>query len=254
MSFGAVLKDVRAAKGLSQAELAHCLGSTQRHVSFVETGRTRATAYFIARICRELSLSLAQKSALYIAAGLPTPFAKRNRSSEEVTAALDLIETRVLNNWPFPALVLDEDWNVLRYNSSFFALFGPLLSTGNTSPNLLDVMLSEELRGLIANWEEAATSFYFRLQSAAAHSPLVAEKLENARDRGLFDSVETQLLQSETLPIFVPIRLIMPGGIEIEMSSLIGKLASVQDALIDGFDIELMVPVNAASEAVMRIG
>lgn len=252
MQFGTVLKDVRAHKGLSQAALANSLGSTQRHVSFVETGRSRPTAYFVARICQELSLSLAQKSALYAAAGLPTPFAMRERSSDEVASALDLIHSRVLANWPFPALVMDEDWNVLRQNTPFQQLFGPLLPQGNQAANLLDIMLSDVFRALVVNWDEASTAFYFRLQAAAGRSSHVADLFAKTRQAGLFDGVEARLLDTKSLPIFVPIKIALPNGPTIELSSLMGKLASVQDALIDGFEIELMVPTDDLSSTIMR--
>lgn len=252
MQFGTVLKDVRAHKGLSQAALAQSLGSTQRHVSFVETGRSRPTAYFVARICQELSLSLAQKAQLYTAAGLPAPFAQRARTSDEVAAALDLIHTRVLTPWPFPALVMDEDWNVLRRNGPFEALFAPLLPQGNAAANLLDIMLSDIFRSLVVNWEEASTAFYFRLQAAAGRSAHVAQLFAKTRSTGLFDGVEARLTNTETLPVFVPIRIALPGGPTIELSSLMGKLASVQDALIDGFEIELMVPTDDMSAQIMQ--
>ena len=250
--FGAVLKDVRAGMGMSQSALANHLGSTQRHVSFIETGRSRPTPYFVTRICKELSLSVAQRASLYHAAGLPTPFAKRERSSDEVKTALDMIHDRVLVNWPFPALVLDEHWNVLRANKPFETLFGAFLQSGNTQPNLLEIMVSDLFRSLVANWDEAATTFFFRLQASAAHSKQVSELFAVCREEGLFDNVENQLQGSDEMPIFVPVAVNLPGGVQLQLTSLLGKLTSVQDALVEGFEIELMLPTDKASEDLMR--
>lgn len=251
-TFGTVLKDVRAGLGLSQAALADQLGSTQRHLSFIETGRSRPTPYFVTRICKELSLSIAQKAALFQAAGLATPFPTRERSSDEVKAALDMIHDRVLVNWPFPALVLDEHWTVLRSNAAFAKLFGPFLQDTNAQPNLLEIMVSDRFRGLIANWDEAATSFFFRLQASSAHSEQVNALFARCRSNGLFDNVELQLSGASGMPVYVPISVNLPNGMQFQITSLLGKLSSVQDALVEGFEIELMLPTDAASEALMR--
>lgn len=250
--FGRVLKDVRSGIGMSQAALADHLGSTQRHVSFIETGRSRPTPYFVTRICKELSLSIAQRASLYQAAGLPAPFAKRERSSDEVKTALDMINDRVLDNWPFPALVLDEHWNILRANRPFQVLFGAFLTAGNAQPNLLEIMMSDLFHSLIANWDETATSFFFRLQASAAHSSQVRDLFGACRDKGLFDNVEKQLQGTDEMPVFVPVIVNLPNGMQLQLMSLLGKLASVQDALVEGFEIELMLPTDAASEELMR--
>lgn len=249
LAFGPVLKDVRSHLGISQAELALRLESTQRHVSFLETGRSVPSHAFVIRICRELGLSVAQRANLFDASGHPNPYPARDFSSQDVTAALDMIEARVLANWPFPALVLDASWNVLRANGAFQTMLGPLMPEGNAPANLLATMLSPVFRALIINWEEAVGALYFRLQAAAAEDQQVAEIFAQARAAGTFDEMD---LGNGEVPVFVPIEMQLPKGPRLSITSMIGKLASTQDALVEGFDIELMIPTDGASEAIMR--
>lgn len=251
-SFGLVLKDIRAARGLSQTGLALALDSTQRHLSFLETGRSQPTTSFLARICRALDLNIAQRVNLYDASGLANPYSRRDLDSDDIRTALDMIERRVLKNWPFPALVLDPDWNVLRHNAPFAQIFGGFMPTANAPENLLEVMMSEAFQKLIQNWDEAAGVMFFRLQRAAAHSPRIAQVLQVAQSQGRFAGMEQHLNELTKIPIFLPIRLGLPGGPVLELSSLLGKLASCQDALIEGLEIELMVPLDERSEQVMR--
>ena len=251
-SFGHVLKDIRAARGLSQTALALALDSTQRHVSFLETGRSLPTGSFLSRICRAMSLNIAQRINLYDASGLANPYVSRDMGSDEIRDALDMIEKRVLKNWPFPALVLDPDWNVLRQNDAFTLFFKPLAPQGNEQMNLLEVLMSDILQSLIQNWDEAAGVLFFRLQRAAAHSPRIAKVLLAAQEQGRFEGMEQHLNGLTEIPVFLPIRLVLPNGPEIQISSLLGKLASSQDALIDGLEIELMVPLDETSEQTMR--
>jgi len=163
-----------------------------------------------------------------------------------------MIEKRVLKNWPFPALVLDPDWNVLRQNEAFTVFFDPLVPQGNKSINLLEVLMSDIFQSLIQNWDEAAGVLFFRLQRAAVNSPRIAQILQTAQAQGRFCGMEKHLNGLNEIPIFLPIRLGLPSGQVIEISSLLGKLASCQDALVDGLEIELMVPLDEASEQTMR--
>ena len=251
-TFGPVLKDIRNSMGLSQAGLAGELDSTQRHLSFLETGRSRPSPGFVSRICRVLDLSIAQRINLYEAAGFHSPYRRRNLRSDEIMQALDTIEMRVLRNWPFPALVLDFEWNVLRANSAFDQIFAPFLSATNTAANLLEVILSPAFVGLVQNWDEAASIMYYRLQRTAQHSPRVADIFAQGRARGLFDHVEQDAVGRQDIPVFVPVELKLPEGPTMQFTSMLGQLASCQDALIEGLEIELMVPLDEGSEMAMR--
>lgn len=248
-SFGPALKELRGQLGLSQSALALELGTTQRHVSFLETGRSQPGRAMIARMVAELDLSAAQRAALFDASGYRNPYKRRSFDSAEVTEALDLIENRLLVHWPFPAFVMDPDWNVLRINAPGAAMFGAFAGGDNRAINLLELFLSPQFRNLIGNWEEASATLYFRMQAAAGHSAFIAEKLESARAGGLFDHISGAILSADEIPIFVPITMNRPDGVQLKLTSMMGQLVSVHDALVEGFEIELMVPVDAASEA-----
>lgn len=250
--FGQVLKDIRGSLGLSQVALAQTLDSTQRHVSFLETGRSRPTPGFLSRICRVLELNIAQRVNLYEASGMRSPYQRRDMGSDDIVVALNMIEQRVLRNWPFPALVLDPDWTVLRCNGAFTQIFGPMMPDGNAAPNLLDILISPPFLAMIENWDQVASILYFRLQRTSGHSPHVAQIFMQAKACGLFAAVERDLTGAGDFPVFVPIRLQLPNGAVLEISSLLGQLASCQDALVEGLEIELMVPLDESSEQLMR--
>ena len=247
MSFGAALKNLRSDLGLSQEALASALGSTQRHISFMETGRSAPSQAMIGRLATELNLSAGQRAALFESSGHPNPYRRRDFSSAEVIATLDMLEQRVLAHWPFPGYVMDADWNVLRMNVPAAAMLG---SVGNFT-NMLELFLSPEFTARIENWAEVSSAFYFRMQSAAARNDTVRYAFEDARKRGLFDHIPTHLTQPDDIPIFIPAIVRMPDGSRLKLTSILGSLVSVHDALVEGFDIELMLPVDEASERCM---
>lgn len=250
-NFGPVLKSVRMQYGLSQGQLAGKIGSTQRHVSFLETGRSQPTRSMIGRLTTELGLSAGQRAALFDASGFTNPYPRRDFSDAEIVQTLDMLEARVLAHWPFPAFVLSADWTILRLNAAAKAMFAPFLPPDNTAPNMLMMLISPEFLTLISNWEEASTALYFRLVAHADRSPEIARRLEELRTSGLFDHIPARMGTSDAAPIFVPIELSMPGGLNLRVTSVLGNLASIHDALVEGFDIEFVMPIDAASEAAM---
>ena len=251
--FGAALKQLRQELGLSQSDLANAIESTQRHMSFLETGRSQPTRTMIGRLATELRLNAGQRAALFQASGLQNPYKNRSYSSDEITDALDMIEHRVLDNWPFPAFVLDQEWNALRMNGPAAKLFAPYVDTVNGVLNMFELFLSPNFRALVENWNEASTAIYFRLQTASAHSEKLRQKFDEARHGGVFDGIASRLTDAKDIPIYVPIEFRLPNGALLRATSLLGQLVSVHDALVEGFEIELLVPVDKASEDLLRL-
>lgn len=249
-AFGAALKLLRRELGLSQAALALALETTQRHVSFLETGRSQPSRDMVGRIATGLSLSVGQRAALFEASGFRNPYPSRTITSDDVKATLDLISTQILSHWPFPAFVLDRSWTILRMNARAERMLGPFMASLSDPLNVLELFLSEAFRGLIVNWEEASAALFFRLQAAALQSEVVANALAVAKARGDFEHISTMIAAKDEIPIFVPTILRTPSGM-LRMSSFLGRLGAVNDALVEGFEIELMVPLDEDSEALL---
>lgn len=252
-AFGAALRATRAALGLSQLALAHRLGSTQRHLSFLETGRAQITCSFLQRICTELNLSTAQRSALFETSGLRNPFPERRLSDSELATAIDTIEHHLLRNWAFPAFALDRDWTILRANSparAMFALFGLDLSTGQHS--LLALVLSPGFRSAILNWDEVSPGFYFRLMAAAERDATVRAAFEAARAEGLFNAVPAQITGKGDGPILKCAVLALPDGKQLRMTPFVGQMPTLQDVRLEQIEIELMIPLDDATEVALK--
>lgn len=248
--FGQVLRDMRGSLGLSQAQMALQLGTTQRHLSFVETGRSAPTAYFVTRLCRELNVSLAQRSNLFAAAGLPQAYPARDPASADVAGALDTIDSRILAHWPFPAIVMNPAWTILRGNDRFWTLFAPFMpEAGNRPQNLAEIMMRPDFRDMILNWPQVAELFYYRLQLAAARHEEARTIFDRLKAAGLFDDLPRAL--SGPAPVIMPVDMRFPDGTGLRLTSLIGHLMAVQDPVVEGYEIELFVPLDAESETAM---
>lgn len=244
--FGRALRSVRGDLGLSQEAVAQAIGTTQRHVSFLETGRSTPTRAMLGRLSRGLSLSAAQRAILFHESGFRSPYRERSVDSDEVQATLDLMQSQVLHHWPFPAFVVDRDWNFLRTNSPadrMVASFGGV-------PNMHALFLSPDFEPVVTNWELASASFYTRIQEVARRSTVVRDALAAAEADGRFDHVARVLGDTDELPVYIPIEVTLPGLGRLRFTSLHGRWISMHDALAEQFEVELLVPLDEESEHV----
>lgn len=246
-AFGPRLRSVRRELGLTQEDVAHSIGTTQRHLSFLETGRSAPTRKMLGRLVSALNLTAAQRVSLFEASGFRSPYPTRTLDDAAVQATLDLMERQVLGHWPFPAFVVDRDWNFLRSNPSgerMIAAFGSV-------PNMHALFLSPEFRAVVTNWEQASGSFYTRIQDVAQRSPVVRAALDEAVAEGRFDHVARVLGGTNEVPVHIPIEVQLPDGAQMRFTSLHGRWVSVHDALAEQFEVELLVPLDPASEGVV---
>ena len=244
-TFGPTLRALRKDLRLSQEAMAEALGSTQRHVSFLETGRSEPTRPMLGRIVATFQLSAAQRAGLFEASGFHSPYPRRTLDDAALQDTLDLMTRQILRHWPFPGFVVDRDWTFLRTNAAGRAMIDQF----GGPPNMHSLFLSPDFRPLVENWEQASGSFYTRIQEVARRSTVVREALDRAVADGDFDHVPQVLAGTEDVPIYIPIVVRLPHGPRLAFTSMHGRLISVHDAVAEHLEIELLVPLDASSEA-----
>ncbi len=244
--FGPTLRAVRQELALTQEALALAVGTSQRHLSFLETGRAAPTREMLGRLVAGLRLSAAHRARLFHASGFRNPYPARTLDDAPVREMVDLMERQVLRHWPFPAFVVDRDWNFHRTN----APAQRMLAAFGGAANMHAMFLSPAFQAVVSNWEQASASFYTRIQEVAGRSPEVRRALDAAVAEGRFDHVPRVLAGTDDVPVYVPIEVRFPDGAAMRFTSMHGRWVSVHDALAEQFEVELLVPLDAASEGV----
>ena len=115
---GTLLRDWRQRRRLSQLDLALEAGVSARHLSFLETGRSKPSREMVLHLSEQLDVPLRDRNSLLLAAGFAPAFEERPIDAPEmapVRAALDRVLT---GHEPFPAVVVDRWWNLAAANSS----------------------------------------------------------------------------------------------------------------------------------------
>ena len=171
-SFGARLRWWRARRGLSQLDLAGAAGTSQRHLSFLESGRTAPSQAMVLGLAAALDLPLRQQNALLLAAGFAPVWRESDLTAPDLAQVNGALDQMLAQQEPFPAFVVDRRWNLLRANAGAARLTAFLTGVAPADPapaksvNLADALVSPEgLRPFIVNWEEVALYFLRGVQA-----------------------------------------------------------------------------------------
>jgi transcriptional regulator with XRE-family HTH domain len=131
-TLGDLLRDWRRRRHLSQLDLALDAGVSARHLSFLETGRSKPSREMVLHLSEQLEVPLRDRNALLLAAGYAPAYEERPIDSPEMAPARDALEKVLTGHEPYPALVVDRWWNLVAANRAI-GLF-----TGLVAPHLLE--------------------------------------------------------------------------------------------------------------------
>ena len=115
-AFGRLLKGWRGRRGFSQLDLAVAARTTQRHLSFIESGRAKPSREMILRLSTTMGLSLRQQNALMLAAGYAPVWRERDLSAPDLAVVNGALDYMLGQHEPYPAFVIDRCWNLRRAN------------------------------------------------------------------------------------------------------------------------------------------
>lgn len=256
-ALGDRIREWRLHRGLSQSRLAQGAGISPRHMSFVETGRSRPSREVLIRIAGELGLPLREENALMESAG----YARRYRESNLAEPALDQVR-RVLRflldrHEPHPALVIDGNWEIVlandahRRTASFFAPDDELPS--EVSGNLLRLAFHPNgLRQSIVNWHVVGPAILARAEAEYRERPSAGRLgllIEEVRS---YAPVPPRVTHGGQPPdLLLPVHL-RRGRVDVRLLSVLSSLVAPTDVTLQELRIETFFPTDAESEEQLR--
>ncbi|WP_330308635.1 MULTISPECIES: helix-turn-helix transcriptional regulator [unclassified Streptomyces] len=113
---GPLLRGWREQRRVSQLELALRADSSARHISFIETGRSRPSEEMVLRLAEHLDVPVRERNALLLAAGYAPHFKETPLDDPSMDALREGMERLIQGYEPYPALVVDATYNVLAAN------------------------------------------------------------------------------------------------------------------------------------------
>ncbi len=250
-SAGALLRLWRERRRLSQLDLAGLAGVSTRHLSFVETGRSRPTAEMILRLADHLDVPLRERDRLLLAGGFAPRFGRQGVAAESLEVVMSGLRDLLDAHLPYPALLLDSGWDVVDANAAASQLLV------GCDPSLLEppmnaLRLSLHPDGLaprIRNLDAWADHLVRQVESRAQHT----------HDPRLHELVAE--LRSYLGPAVTPIRASTAPVLALELETALGvlrfftvaaQLETPQDSLLEGLHLETFVPADDATRAVLQ--
>jgi transcriptional regulator with XRE-family HTH domain len=251
---GQLLRDWRAARGMSQLDLAMEAGFSTRHLSFIETGRTQPSRHALLVIAEALEVPLRERNRLLEAGGYAHAYKQTSLDAEEMMHVRGVLQFILDRHKPYAALVLDRYSNCLMGNGASSRLLGSVADASIVGEhgNLLRMVFHPlGARRCIVNWDEVSRHLLSRAEHelAAATDDDRAMKLL-AELRGYAGATEIDRRSTTVRPadVLLPIH-IRTGELELRLFSTIMTLGTPQDVTLQELRVETFFPADTASEA-----
>lgn len=258
-SLPVTLRQARRARRLSQLDLALRLGVSQRHVSFVESGRARPSRELLLAWLRELEASLVLSNEVLLSAGFAPAFSKAKLDDPALAQVNHALERLLSTHDPMPALLLDADWNVLEMNLGARWLAATLVpwaaELASQGPvNMLDLLAHPAgFLARITNLGEVGGPLLAHLRHEASTNARLAERVE-AIAALVAARVGGDPRQQGWLRPVAPVlttRYETPHG-ELALFSVFTTFGTPQDITLASLRVEHMFAADAATEQVLR--
>lgn len=275
-SFGALLKQWRAQRGFSQLELSLTSQVSQRHISFLESGRANPSRDMVLELATALEVPLRQQNLMLTAAGFAPVHTETDLSGPEMTSIRKALDFMMRKQEPYPAFVIDRNWNLLLTNNAATRLLAAFIDLETLQArfsqdgkiNLMQAMFHPQgIRPFVANWEDVAGHLLRRVHREAMSIPygstsIAARKgVESSHEQSepsttLFDELmsypgvpdlwsTTSRVAQNALLLAVHLKR---DPLEFQFFSTIATLGTSYDITLQELRIECLFPANEATE------
>jgi transcriptional regulator with XRE-family HTH domain len=252
---GALLRHWRDMRGRSQIELSIDTGVSQRHISFIESGRSIPSRQTLMDIAQGLDIPLRERNALLLAAGYAPIYSEGAWNAQEMQSVNSALRRILRQHDPFPALVLDRYWNVLMTNESaprFFNCFVDMAARQGPR-NMLRLMFDPQgMRPFVANWESVAQSLIQRVYRESVGRVVDDQTRELFAALLAFPDVKAEWQTHKCLDV-APVTPVIPmsfikDGMVLNYFSMVTTVGTPQTVAAQEVRIECMFPLDGATE------
>ena len=255
--FPLLLKTWRHKRRLSQLDLALSSGVSQRHVSFLESGRARPSRSMILQLSETLEVPLRERNDWLAAAGFAPVFKARPLDDPQMNQVMNAVRMMLTNHEPFPALAVDRAWNIRMANAPFELLSAMLGADtwnriGGAQRNLMRLLFHPNgIKPFISNWNAIAPLLWQRAQREAdafggqEMRDVLSELAPLQDDSALWTADDTPLVP--VLPLEIE-----KDGVRISLFTVIATFGTAQDVTADELRIESFFPADEATEQIFR--
>ncbi|WP_096355951.1 helix-turn-helix domain-containing protein [Variibacter gotjawalensis] len=252
---GALLREWRTKRRMSQLDLATEAEISQRHLSFVESGRAAPSRDMVLRLAENLSIPLRQQNELLMAAGFAPQFAERKLGDPALAPAMAAVRQVLKSHEPNPAFAVDGRWNLIEANAAIGPFLGLVQEPSLLTEPINVMRLCLHPRGLapiVMNLREYRDHLLLRLKrqyEASADPKLVALEKELL---GYPSGPRTSIpIHPDAAMIAHPLRLRV-GDTNLTLISTLSVFGTALDITLSEIAIESFFPADPETAAFLR--
>ncbi|MER5945563.1 helix-turn-helix transcriptional regulator [Streptomyces sp. NPDC001904] len=253
---GRLLRGWRERRRVSQLDLALRADSSARHISFVETGRSRPSEEFLLRLAEHLDVPVRERNALLLAAGYAPRFAETSLDDPSLGALRAGLDQLLRGYEPYPALIVDATYDVVAANRGVALLLESLPEHLLAAEPMNAMRLTLHPEGLaprirnLRAWRGHLLAQMER-QIALARSPAL---------RALYDEVAAYPVPerdgdpgpADGVPYFALPMIIEHDGQVLSFVSSISTFNTPMDVTVAELAVETLLPADPATVKYLR--
>ncbi|WP_158801886.1 MULTISPECIES: helix-turn-helix domain-containing protein [unclassified Acidisoma] len=247
---GAQLRNWRLRRRLSQLDLALDAGISQRHLSFVESGRAAPSRDMVLHLAEQLEVPLRERNMLLLAAGFAPRFSDRPLDDPALAAARGVVEAILRAHVPHPALAVDRHWTMVAANEAVAPLLAGVRDAALLRAPVNVLRLSLHPGGLaraIANLQQWRAHVLGRLrrQVIASADPILAALLTELSDLAP-DGRDRTVVEPFKDEIAIPLELDTAQG-RLSLISTTTVFGTPTEVTLSELAIEAFYPADGAT-------
>lgn len=253
--YAAAMRYWRTKRGFSQLRLATESGISQRHISFLESGRSQPSRDMILKLGIVLDIPLRERNVMLLAAGFAPAYQERKLSDPEMLAVKKALDFMLQQQAPYPALVVDRLWNLVMSNGPAARMMQWLLDGLPASNNVIKLTLDPDgLRKYVVNWRDVSADLLQWIQREAMRdgpgSEATALLEQLLAIPGIRAASRTPNLDRRSLP-FLPFT-VRKDGVELNLFTTVTTLGTPHDVTLHELRVEAFFPADEATAAWFR--
>lgn len=253
---GALLRDWRERRRLSQLACALEAEISQKHLSFIESGRSKPSRAMVLHLTERLGVPLRDRNAIMLAAGYAPMFPERSLDDPAVAPARAAIEMILKGHEPYPALAVDRRWTLVSANAALRRLLGLVADAELLRPPVNVLRLSLAPGGLaphivnLGDWRAHVLERLRQQVSVSGDHALAALRSALLRLPGP-DAASGHDPAGTLGGVAVPLVLRTPAGV-LSLISTATVFGTPVDVTLSELALETFFPADAATAAALR--
>jgi transcriptional regulator with XRE-family HTH domain len=253
---GDLLRYWRDVRGVSQLDLSLEASISQRQISFIESGRSVPGRHTILSLAHTLDVPLRERNALLLAAGYAPVYSEAPWNAQEMRSVIRALERVVRQHEPFPAIVMDRQWNVLMTNEAALRFFNHFIDMASREGprNMLHLIFDPQgMRPFVADWDNVSRSLLQRVyRESVGH--VIDDSTRRLLDELLAYPDVPRDWRAHHAPSATPTMPVIPlgfvsEGVVLRYFSMVTSVGTPQTIAAQELRLECMFPADDATEA-----